>query len=267
MAPFLQTTNVQFLLSHFPEICDVMWRAHTLRLTVFPRSPANYRDATWWSDVADSEPDVYNLDLKKSELRQEGPYGEGKLALIAKSDRIDWLFTPIEDVETKPNTVPTIGSFGETSEAFSNLALSWLSIETIPSIRRIAYGAILMAPIEEVSNGYELLNKYLGSVELDSEASSDFFYQINRPRESALDISNLMINRLSKWSVARLRYVDISALVKKTLEPLELLACRLELDINTSPDFEEELPKDRLSNIFEELVGLGKEIAEKGDIT
>jgi hypothetical protein len=45
-----------------------------------------------------------------------------------------------------------------------------------------------------------------------------------------------------------------------------LSACRLELDISTMPEWEGELPHDGLPEVFRELVDLGQEIAEKGDI-
>jgi hypothetical protein len=44
------------------------------------------------------------------------------------------------------------------------------------------------------------------------------------------------------------------------------LACCIELDINTSPDYQEDLPKEKLPQIFRELVDLGKEIVKEGDI-
>ena len=43
-------------------------------------------------------------------------------------------------------------------------------------------------------------------------------------------------------------------------------ACRLELDINTDGDFEGELPRQALPALWDELVRLGAEIAEKGDV-
>ncbi len=50
----------------------------------------------------------------------------------------------------------------------------------------------------------------------------------------------------------------------ETAEPL--VACRLELDINTAPEFKSALKKTMLSKLFDELVELGMEIAHKGDI-
>jgi hypothetical protein len=44
------------------------------------------------------------------------------------------------------------------------------------------------------------------------------------------------------------------------------VACRLELDINTAPDFGGVLPADRLEALLKEMVAFGREIAEKGDL-
>ncbi|MDQ7034545.1 MAG: hypothetical protein Q9P01_06835 [Anaerolineae bacterium] len=115
--------------------------------------------------------------------------------------------------------------------------------------------------------GYEKLTELL-PFKIDAENSSDFFYQINRRRNSNT-ISNLELNRLSKWSVLKLQTAlirtDIAANQLITLP--EAYACRLELDINTIQNFEGELDQDKLSDLFYELINLGKEIATKGDIS
>ncbi|MDP3063830.1 MAG: hypothetical protein Q8O40_11575 [Chloroflexota bacterium] len=43
-------------------------------------------------------------------------------------------------------------------------------------------------------------------------------------------------------------------------------ACRLELDINTPGDYADEIPREGLGKVFEELVTFGVEIAKRGDI-
>jgi hypothetical protein len=46
----------------------------------------------------------------------------------------------------------------------------------------------------------------------------------------------------------------------------EYFACRIELDINTVPDFPGELDREILQPIFGDLVDLGQEIVREGDI-
>jgi hypothetical protein len=97
---------------------------------------------------------------------------------------------------------------------------------------------------------------------------SDLLYQINRPRPSMLG-GGLTINRLSKWSAAALQVVQIDATRTPgaSVRPIaEFLTAQLELDISTVPG--ERLPSrpSELSEVYEELVDLGLEIAPKGDI-
>ena len=119
--------------------------------------------------------------------------------------------------------------------------------------------------------GYELIGQYLPSVKLDPENSTDFSFQINRPRPSTSGISKLQINRLSRWSVARLSGMVVQVTsgepTARVFESTEgLHACRVELDINTAPSSDGAFPKENLATLVKELLGLGVEIAMSGDI-
>ncbi len=99
--------------------------------------------------------------------------------------------------------------------------------------------------------------------DIDAEGSSDFFYQINRPRLLRLLESEFNINRLSKWSVATLEMLAFQIKPDlKAFSPSETKhALRLELDINTSQFHTEPLDRKILPSIFEELVKYGIEIS------
>lgn len=201
---------------------------------------------------------------------EEGKFKEGKLVLRVELGRIDWLFTKARDREPNFEEMSTVGSFPESLDKFAELMPHWFEIETCPSIQRLAFGAILLNPVESRQAGYRQISEYLPNVKLDSEDSSDFLYQINRPRDSNSGIADLRINRLSKWSVATQTWMESrlspkSASVSRFSGP-QIFACRLELDINTMPDFKGELTQKQLPPIFQELVKLGKEIVQKGDI-
>jgi hypothetical protein len=49
-------------------------------------------------------------------------------------------------------------------------------------------------------------------------------------------------------------------------QPTLSFAGSLTLDINTAPERNQDIPLDDLGALFSELVNVGKEIAEKGDI-
>jgi hypothetical protein len=189
----------------------------------------------------------------------------GKLVLVIQPARIDWLFTVADAHQMEERSIPTIGSFPQALATFRQLMLRWFALETCPSLVRLAFGAVLFQPVDDRPTGYRRLAVYLPSVALDPEGASDFFYQINRPREST-SITGLRINRLSKWSVA------LHGLAAFSVEPATitlstpLAACRLELDINTAPDLQGELARQQLPHVFRELVALGQQIASEGDV-
>ncbi len=88
-------------------------------------------------------------------------------------------------------------------------------------------------------------------------------------RDSSSGIADLKINRLTKWSVAGhvSAQVELSAQhVRYSRDEEPAFACRLELDINTSPELQGDLPKEKLPVILREMVNLGPEITKQGDI-
>lgn len=246
------------------------WLAQTLRLTAFPSPTAEIAATTWWIDLVGEPPETRVSHPRQGERRDEGPCDEGKLSLRVQPTRIDWLFTPVDDQEQRLEGIPNIGPFLDSLDTFFPLMLRWFEFETCPSVQRLAFGSVLLQPVENRETGYRRLSTYLPAVELDPEESSDFIYQINRPRTSRLGTSDLKINRLSKWSVATMRGVGLlvgSASVVDYDLGEALFACRLELDINTAQDFRGEISPDQQAIVFQELVDLGKEIANEGDIS
>jgi len=144
----------------------------------------------------------------------------------------------------------------------------WFSLPSCPPLRRFAFGAVLFQFVEDREDGYRQISAYLPAVKLDAKGSSDFSYQINRPRDSRSGVPGLQVNRLCRWSVAQLMHAQVSlsdAGVQKT-ELGSHFACRLEMDINTSAEFRGELSPEQSKIVFGELLELGAEIAQQGDI-
>jgi hypothetical protein len=199
-------------------------------------------------------------------LIEQGPFSaeaglNALLTLELGPMRIDWRLS-LRDERIPPSLPPIIGSFGIVFAPFVSLMRTWL--EQAPVIQRLALGAILLAPVEDAKAGYERLSTFL-PFKLDPN-SSDFLYQINRPRPAqALD--DIEINRLSKWSVARIQSLRLTmGAANPIAEAVDVLtACRLEFDVNTSAKWQKALPSEALPALLDELAGLGQEIAAKGD--
>lgn len=252
----LMTLNVND--NHQPE----NWQTQSLRLTAFPRPDADIPpEPNWWVALIGEPPQNRNLRPKERIVQENGPYEDGKLVFGFQPNRIDWIYLAADGQEY-------LGDFPRALEKFRQLINRWLDLA--PSLNRLAFGAVLILPTKDREIGYSKIAKYLLNVKLDAPGSWDFLYQINRPRDSHAGLNGLKINRVSKWSVAT--WILSTLNLTGTASPVEVFneqptfGCLLELDISTDANFKSELPKPKLRPLFDELVNLGVEISEKGDI-
>jgi hypothetical protein len=240
------------------------WLVQTLRLTAFPTQVNQITEPKWWTDLFPEPPDKSLSKPKINTFQQEGSFENGRMVLNIQPFRIDWILT-VPEKDPDFEKIPSIGPLATTLNAFLTVMFRWLGLS--PPLKRIAFGAILSQPASSIYSGYEKLARYLPSVRLDIGGSSDFSYQINRPRRSNI-LDSIKINRLSKWSVVTIKLDEIAVEPGQIQSVIvnEIYSCRLELDINTPAEFEGELPKDRRIKLFQELVDSGAEIASRGDL-
>ncbi len=253
--------------------CIAEWETQVLRMTAFPAKDTNFNypatEPSWWEQLVGEPPALKAAEPRIQAHREEGPIGSGILKMTLFPARIDWLLEasdpePQDEIPGPPSVGDFIGALG----IFKPLMTKWIVSLSLQPISRLAFGATLLHRVPSQQKGYELLSSCLPDVNLDSQSSSEFMYQINRPRCSRSVADSLDINRLSRWSV--MGFATLGVMVNKDQsrssisEPI--FACSLVLDINTSEDRSEEIDKKTLSAIFQELVDLGKEIASHGDI-
>lgn len=238
------------------------WQIETLRATAFPKD-GQMIEGAWWDQLMPEPPESINSRPKEGITEEKGPFENGKLIITTQPNRIDFRFTV--DFE-KPEGMPNLGSFCNSEYGFFKIVKKWLTI--CNEIKRLAFGTTLLYPVSNKEEGYRLISVYLPYVQLDPINSSDFLYQINRPYESKV-YPPIIINRLSKWSIARYKLFKMELSGGEKMQPTffqDSYACRLELDINNSPEGVDELPKEKLVPIFDELYSLANEISLNGDI-
>jgi len=245
------------------------WQVEHLRLSSFPVPASQDSESDWWNDVTGREPETKVSEPRKGRWQHKGVLEDNKaLKLTVEPGRIDWLLSMSEDQNDIPPDFPTIGPFPDLLDTFSRLMRRWFELQTCPSVVRMAFGAVLLLPAESKVAGYQQIAEYLPFVQLEPEETSDFLYQINRPRASTSNIPELEINRLSKWNVATLRRFGLMlgpTVIRNRPLSQEDHACRLQMDINTSQYFSGEIAREQLPEIFQELVDLGIEIVNRGD--
>ena len=248
------------------------WHAEELRLSVFLIDTIDPAKEAFWESLLGTAPDEVTNRPHQRWVREEGPFLNGRLRVEASINRVDWRLLPAPGIDHPSGLPPVAGSYEVLEQGFRDLMLRWLA-DGSPSLHRLGYGSVLLLPAGSLPDACRKLNALLRKVDVEPENTYDFLYRINRRRSSNCGIDGLEINRISTWSVAQIieTRVDVSAggerAPKGIRQPKPKSMCRLELDINTIPEFDRALDKDVVPKIFIELVEAGNEIASEGDVS
>jgi hypothetical protein len=236
------------------------WLAVVLRVTAFPRAPEDMGKDLGWEALVGEAPESVEEQPRVKATISKGQFLNGELIHTRYVDRVELVYSARLD-----ESVVASGGFlviGPAELALSDcqpLMINWL--DGLPGIQRLAFGAVLRMPVSSHNEAYQRLNGLLSSVNVPS-GSSDFLYQINRPRASDVK-HDLLINRLMKWSAIRATSIVTGA--KAGVVTNEKFGCQLELDVNTHQEFQGEFTKSEIHGLFEELVKFAFEIQEKGE--
>src|ERR1022692_3692633 len=179
----------------------IAWDAESLRMTAFLAQPlpAPGLDGLWQALLQEA-PELVTASPRAGTKQLEGPLKLGRLMMLEQPSRVDLLRTAQNAIQAAlaADEAMAIGPLSETVADFSPMAAKWLSALGAP-VTRLALGAVLSGKAaENRSVAYHELQQYLPSVRLDPESSSEFSYQINRPRQSRVS-PGLSLNRIMKW--------------------------------------------------------------------
>jgi len=242
------------------------WQAQTLRLTIFPASGSIVSPhEKWWEQLVGEPPVDVLSQPRLGSYQAGGPFENGKLVLVVEPLKMDWVYTTLDN---ESDDAVSVGRLDTGLDVLRDIANRWFKNASVPSVARIAFGAVLISPIDSRETGYALLSSYL-RFEVDANDTSDFLYQINRRRDALTNIVGLRINRLTKWSLMTLFRTRMALNPESSRlisEEKRGAFARIELDINTSPDFQGELNLLQQITVFDELIDLGIEIVQQGDI-
>src|SRR5437667_8331987 len=134
-----------------------------------------------------------------------------------------------------------------------------LLIDKVLDVRRLAVGEQMLLPVASPVKAYRALGKFLPSVKIDPEGSSDFFYRINRPRTVDLNGRPMIINRLSQWASLRLNLSIMAAEVSMTA--ILGYTDRLITDVNsTAEDDLSPLNVDQKNKVIDNLFAFSEEL-------
>jgi hypothetical protein len=247
------------------------WLIESLRVTTFLSPLVNFDPSTWWINVTGGPPETRTSKPVRGEFVDAGEFLGQYLQLAIQPGRVDWSLTPrVSEVDIDDTRLRSLGEFPRAIGPFVSVMKSWLPSSV--GVVRLAYGVVLLKEVKDSAAGYEHLAGFLPAIKLDNR-SSDFMYQINRPRILA---SGTLINRLTKWSVVAFQKVRLSFPVSgppitgpATLySPSDAVkwASRLEIDVSTAAT-QVEMDASQLPNVLDNLEVAAREIAVTGDIS
>ena len=249
-----------------PELTLDQWQVENLRLSAFAVDPIAADAAHFWQSLVGSLPVDVRTQPQQQSSGAESPFERGRLRVELRLNRIDWRLLP--DHTAPHERLPVVGPFDQLGQTFRDLMRRWIC-EFVP-LHRLAYGTGLFLPATSDAEACVKLAEILPALPIDPGNSRDLTYRINRRRPSQTGIADLQVNRLATWSVVTIQQaiIDLSQGEVRASHPIEPLSfgCRLELDINTAPDFKGILEPPLLPAVFDELLQFGEEISAQGDI-
>jgi len=246
-----------------------IWKAEHVRFTAFPTGPLDLAAATdWWANLVGAPPQ--SLSMQQGALLQAaGPFGQGNLSLVcttAGEARVDLLLGPISQT---PVELPGVGEANQSIVLVQRVFEKWLDFGI--AVKRVGVSGAILSNVSTKVEGYEALAGLLDAVEIDAKNSSDFAYQINRPRVSKT--VGIPVNRISRWTVASLLPVTVSigpggfGFVPAAGAPTPSnFSLRIEYDVNTSPQISNSLAETGIKMLIAELVSFSQELWTRGDV-
>src|SRR5438445_5663899 len=174
------------------------WHARSLRLTAFPMPGSDLSQAPNWQGLVGQAPEA--TVSRAGQVVETGPLRPGVLQLAKQGPlRADLVLSAVPNPEGPDPELPALGVVQDAVAVFGPFAETFL--HGSPPLQRIAFGADLVYPRQSRDEAYRYLTEAIRGARIDLDGASEFLYQINRPRESAL-LRGVRLNRLSKWSAS-----------------------------------------------------------------
>ena len=239
------------------------WRTESLRLSLFFQQPVKFDVADWKLITGQDEPETIQKTVVARTL--SGPFLDGVFHVNVIGSRIDCMLLPKAPTEmVEEGYFPHVGIFAAACSAFVDATKLWLEGIQEPVVR-MAVGGGALAKCADLQDAYSALLGMLQSVKGDPTRMRELIFRVNWPVLSQ-KVQGILLNRISAWSVLQIRLMvqtDQSAVINETAAAQVI---RMEFDNSTDANRLVPFDQTNLVPIYEELVALALENAEKGEM-
>jgi hypothetical protein len=216
-----------------------------------------------YSALVGAPPDTQEDRPKEGVRVQSGTArGDRLLQVILSPIRLDIITSSVIGADVLAGAAPVLGNFDPEMEKFGAMIKGWLPQFDHPVLRLALVGRAL-APADNAAGAYEILKDNLTSVSVRPGEMHDLLFRINW-RASSTNVPERYVNRLTTWTALRFG-ARASIPGGPEIAAIERHYAQREIDINTPLEHAEELRRDALVPIFDELFQLAMATAKTGE--
>jgi hypothetical protein len=241
---------------------DLDWQAELVRVSLFSSVSIKISDDDW-KDITGQDEAATRTQIPGGHALF-GPALDGRLSIVRSGSRVDCILSaPPSDRYLK------IGPWPETIDNFRKATVPWIGALKFP-ITRIAIGSVLLCEAENRDRAYKLLGTLLKSVPVTPKME-DLLFRVNWPCQSA-SVDGLVINRLTTWAVVKTTISTVTLTTAREAPEAQvdiggaIDLVRLELDHSTPAEWVQPFDPAKVVRLYDELIALAFENAEKGEV-
>lgn len=212
------------------------FQIESFRVTIFKVTPSEPNVDLFKNvfGVAPINSQIINNPVKT--IISEGVINNIKYSIEENVQLINIIFFGIDQVNPLNGAPLPVVSFEASLSVLDTLWRQLSAIEGLKVSTRIAIAPILVLPVEDKAKGYTSISEFL-PFKINSETSSDFLFQINKPKRLPLQNGKeYELNTVVQISVAAISTFVIASEGTPIYQPKESFRARIQFDVNNKPE-------------------------------
>ena len=141
------------------------WQVEMLYIEAYSDKIADVSASDIWDAQLDFEPDETHHFKRERMEAHEGDHKNGRIVLIKRQDLVEWRYQSNSDDESAG--FPIVGSLEDELSVIVELGKRLLSFPELVLVNDLAFGAILLNPVDNLHSGIDTLKRFLPSLQTE----------------------------------------------------------------------------------------------------